>query len=47
MLKVIRFYLLLIGLCFTSISADETELKAADLIFKTEVIDINKEWGYR
>ena len=45
MLRMIRFYLLLIGLCFKPIIADETELKAADFLFKAEVTNIKMEWG--
>jgi len=45
MLRVIRFYIILIGFCLTSVIADETQLKSSEFIFKAEVTGINKEWG--
>tara|TARA_Y100000589_G_scaffold219013_1_gene206725 strand:+ start:7759 stop:9168 length:1410 start_codon:yes stop_codon:yes gene_type:complete len=42
---MIRFCFLLIGLCLNPIIADETELKAADFLFKAEVTGINMDWG--
>ena len=45
MLRVIRTYILLIGLCLTSVVANETEVKSAEFIFKAEVTGLNKQWG--
>ena len=45
MLRVITTYILLIGLCLTSVVANETEVKSAEFIFKAEVTGLNKQWG--